>query len=113
MINRGVHLSLIYCLFYVKKISTDMLEEQVSEERDLELNEEEYIIMKDIREERWRDVADNGEDKTKICALRWYAYTRDKDELIKREFLVYVPHTKGGGIVWTCTKNNIIKENEQ
>ena len=48
----------------------NMLEEQVSEKRDLELNEEEYIIMEDIREERWRDVADDSEDKNKICALR-------------------------------------------
>ena len=53
----------------------DVLEEQVSEKRDLDLNEEEYIIMEDIREERWRDVADDGEDKNKICALRWYVYT--------------------------------------
>ena len=69
--------------------------------------------MEDIREERWRDVADDGEDKNNIRALRQYAYTQDKDQLIKREFSVYVPHTKGGNIVWTCIKNNIIKENEQ
>ena len=37
-----------------------MLEEQVFEDRDLELNEEEDIIMKDSREDKWRDVSDNG-----------------------------------------------------
>ena len=25
---------------------------------------------------------------------------------------MYVPHLKGGGIVWTCVKDNIIKEKE-
>ena len=35
-----------------------------------------------------------------------------KRELIKREFLVSVPNPKLGGIVCTCVKDNIIKENE-
>ena len=34
-----------------------ILEEQVSKERDLVLNEEEYIRMEDSREDHWRDVA--------------------------------------------------------
>ena len=36
--------------------------------------------------------------------------TKEKEELIKREFWVYVPHLKGGNIVWTCVKDNIIEE---
>ena len=32
-----------YCLCYVREISTDMLEEHVLEERDPDLNEDEYI----------------------------------------------------------------------
>ena len=34
-----------------------MSEEQVSEERDPDLNEEDDTRMDDIREEHWRDVA--------------------------------------------------------
>ena len=49
MFERGMHLSLFYCLFYVKEISTDMFEEQASEEIDPYLNEEEDIRMEDSR----------------------------------------------------------------
>ena len=28
--------------------------------------------MVDSREEHWRYVAEDGEDKSKICALMWY-----------------------------------------
>ena len=51
------------CLCCVKEVSTDMLEEQVLEERDLYLNEEEGIPMEYSREEHWRDVAEGGENK--------------------------------------------------
>ena len=39
------------------------------EERDPYLNEDEYIITKDSMEEHWRDVAEDGEDKSNIRAL--------------------------------------------
>ena len=39
-------------------ISTDMLDEQVSEERDTDLNEDKDIRMYEIRDEHWRDVAE-------------------------------------------------------
>ena len=32
--------------------------------------------------------------------------------MIKRDFLVSVPHPKGGSIVWTCVKDHITNENE-
>ena len=32
--------------------------------------------------------------------------------MIKREFLVSVPHPKGGAIVWNCVKDHIIDEKE-
>ena len=51
---------MFYCLCCVKKISTDMLEEQLSKESD---------------PDHWRDVAEDGEDKIKIHYLRWYVYT--------------------------------------
>ena len=70
MFERGIYLYVIYCLCYVKEISTDMLDEQVPKERDLDLNEEEDIRMEDSREEHLRYVAEDGEDKSKIHALR-------------------------------------------
>ena len=60
-----------YCLCYVKDISTDTLEEQVSEERDMDLNEEEDIRLYAISEEYWRYVAEEGGNKKNIHALRW------------------------------------------
>ena len=42
----------------------------MSEEIDLDLNEEEDIIMEDSRGGHWRGVAEEGEDKKKIHALR-------------------------------------------
>ena len=41
------------------------------EDRDLDLNEEENIRLDSIREENFRDVAEEGEDKKKIHTLRW------------------------------------------
>ena len=87
----------------------DILEEQVLEERDTDLNEEEDIIIEDIREEHWRDVYEDGKDKSNIYALRWNVYTIDKEGFVKREFLVSITHPKGGNIVWTCVKDNIIE----
>ena len=46
-----------YCLFYVKDISRDVFEEQVSEERYLDVNEEEDIITDEIRDKNSGDVA--------------------------------------------------------
>ena len=100
MFEKGIYFYLFYCFSYVKDISTDMSEEQVSEERYPELNEMENIRMEDIKGEHWMDFAEDGEDKSNIHALRWDVYTRDKEELIKREFLVSVLHKKGGNIVW-------------
>ena len=46
-------------------------------------------------------------------SLRWEIYVKEKGGLIKRDFLVSVPHLKGGNIVWTCVKEHIIDEKEQ
>ena len=54
----------------------DMLEEQVSEERDPYMNEEKNVRMEDSREEPRRDFVEDGEDKSKIRALLWDVYTR-------------------------------------
>ena len=76
-----------------------MLEEKVLEVREPDLNGEQDIKIKDIGEDHWSDVADYGENMSKIHALRQDIYTKENDELIKREFLVSVPHLKEGGIL--------------
>ena len=68
--------------------------------------------MEDSRQEHWRDVPHYGEEKSKINALRWDVYTKYNEELIKKYFSVFVPHPKGGGIIWTCVKDNNIEENQ-
>ena len=113
MFGKGVYLSVFYCLCYVTDISTYMSEEQVAEERDPELNDEEDIRWYEIREDHWRDVAEEGDNKKKIHALRWEVYLKEKEVLINREFSLSFPHPKGGEIVWTCVKDNIIDEKEE
>ena len=76
-------------------------------------NEEEDIRTEESREDHWRYVSEDDDDKKKIHALIWYFYTKENEELIKREFLVSVSHPKGGNIVWTCVKDHIIKEKDQ
>ena len=90
----------------------DVLEERVLEERYPYLNEEEYIIMADSREEHQRYFSEYGGDMSKIHALVWYFNTKQKQYLIDREFSVVVQHPKGGNIVCTCVKGNIIEEKE-
>ena len=68
--------------------------------------------MSDSRWENWRDVAKDDQDGSDIHTLRWDVYTKYKEDLIKREFFVYIIHPKGGNIVWTCVKDNIVKEKE-
>ena len=39
-------------------------------------------------------------------------FTKEKEDLINRQFSVSVPHPMGGNTIWTCVKDNIIEENE-
>ena len=78
MFEKVMHLSVLYCLCYVTDISIDMSEEQVAGERDKDLNEEEDIRLDGIREENWKDIAEEGDDKNKIHALRWEVYVKNK-----------------------------------
>ena len=96
MVVKGMYLYVFYCLCYDTDISTDMLEDQVTEEIDPDLNEKEDIRLDGIREENCRDVAEEGDVKKKIHDLRWEVCIKEKEELIKRNVLVSVPHTKGG-----------------
>ena len=63
MFVKGMYLSVFYCLCYDTDISTDMLEEQVAEERDPDLNKKEDIRLDKIREYHWRDIAEEGDYK--------------------------------------------------
>ena len=77
-----------------------MLEEQSREERYPVLEVEEDIRILDNREKHWKGIVEeNINNKGKVHALRWGVYTKDKEELIKRKFLVEVPHPKGRKIV--------------
>ena len=50
MFETGMYLSMFYCFYNIKEILMGMLEEYVSDKRDLDLNEEEDIIMEYNRE---------------------------------------------------------------
>ena len=75
MFGKGMYLPVFYCLCCVTDVSTYILEDQVAEDRDPDLNEEGNIIMDEIREEHWRDVAEEGDNK-KIHDLRWEVYVK-------------------------------------
>ena len=107
-----MYLSVFYYLCCDTDISTVMSEDQVAEERDPDLNQKEDIRLDEIWEEHWRDISQEGDDKKNIHALRWEVYVKEKKGLIKREFLLSVPHPKGGGIVWTFVKDHVIDEME-
>ena len=50
MFVKVMYLSVFYCVCYDTDISKDMSEDQMAEERDLDLNEEEDIRLDKIRE---------------------------------------------------------------
>ena len=49
MFVKGMYLSVFYCLCYDTDISTDMSEDQVTEERDTDLNKKEEIRLDEVR----------------------------------------------------------------
>ena len=88
MFVKGMYLSVFYCLFYDTDLTTDYLEEQVVEERDLDLDEMDDIRFDEIWEDHWRDLAEESNDKKKMHALKWCVYVKKNEELITRSFLV-------------------------
>ena len=74
MFGKGMYFYVYYFLCYIKDISTYMSEDQVQEERHPDLNDEDDIILYEIKEEHCRDVAEEGDDKKKINSLRWEVY---------------------------------------
>ena len=115
MFERGMYLSVFYCLYFVNKRPTYMLDEQVVDERGPQLEMEEDIRILDNRQEHWEEVfEDNNENRSKVHALRWEVSMKYKEEeLTKRYFSVTVLHPKGWDIIWTCEKDNIIKEKQE
>ena len=78
MFVKGVYFSVFYFLCYDANLTTDYLEDQLVEERDLDLEEMEGIRFDGIREDHWRDLAEENNNKKKIHALRWCVYVKDK-----------------------------------
>ena len=83
MFERSKNFFVVYCLCYVKETSIDMLDGHILEERYTDLNEEEDIRMEYSREEHWRIVDEDGEDKSNAHTLRWDVYTIEEEDLIK------------------------------
>ena len=81
--GNSIYLSILYYLCYEIDVSTDISEDQVSEEENMDLNEEEDIRIDEIRDRYWMDVADEGEDKKKIHALMWEIYVKEEEIFIK------------------------------
>ena len=54
MFVKDMYFSVFYCLCYDTNLTTDYLEEQVVEERDLDLNEMDGIRFDEIWEDHWR-----------------------------------------------------------
>ena len=70
MFVKGMYLSVFYCLCYDTDIYTETQEDQVAVERDPELKEKEDIRFDKIRENNWRDIAEENDDKKKIHDLK-------------------------------------------
>ena len=66
-----MYLSVFYFLCYGNDLTTDYSEEKVVEERDPDLDKMEDIAFDEIREDHWRDLAEESNDKKKVNALRW------------------------------------------
>ena len=58
----------------------------MSEERNPDQNEEEDIIMDEIRGEHWRDFSEEGVNNKKIFALGWDVYVKEKEKILNRDF---------------------------
>ena len=63
------------------------------------------------REKHWKDVVvENNGEKKRVHSLRWEIHIKYKEELKNRYFPVVVTNLKGGIIIWTCGKDNIVGE---
>ena len=107
-------MSIFYCLCFVEDISPDIAEEEVMEEKDPDLQCEENFRVSDDSYEKWKEVEEEDNDEMgKVNYQRLDVQTKEKEDLIKREFLVFIMHPKGVNIVWTCIKYNTTEEKDQ
>ena len=83
MFEKCMYLSIFYRLDLVEEISTDMVEEQVTEKTDRDREGDEDIRIYDDMEEHWKEVEEeNNEEMSKVHALRWeYQNTDTKHKL--------------------------------
>ena len=87
-----------------------MLEEHKSEERDPDLQVEDFIMFYDYRQNHWKDVIEqNHEYGGGINSMMQDDYIKYQYVLIKREVLMEVPHLKGDDKIQTCVGANVIK----
>ena len=84
MFVKGMYLSVFYCLCYDTNLTAEYSEEQMVEERYPDLDEMDDIRFDEIREDHWKDLAEESNNKKKIHALRWCVYVKEKEELITR-----------------------------
>ena len=79
------------------------------EEMYPDLQGKEDLRIYDDSEQHCKEVEEKDkEDRGRVRALRWEVYMKEKDQLIKRGFLVVVPHMKWGVVVWNCVNDNVV-----
>ena len=77
MFEKGMYLSIFYCLCFVEVISVHTAEEQVMEERDPDIEWEEDFRISTDREEHWKEIEEeDNKDRGKVHALWWEVYLR-------------------------------------
>ena len=109
-----MYLSIFHCLCFVEAISVHIAEEQVMEERYPDLEWDEDFIISTDSEQHWKEAEEEeNEYRGKVCDLRWEVYTKEKEGLTKREFLVAVPHPKRRQVLWNCVEGNVVGEKEE
>ena len=77
MFEKGMHLSIFYCLCFVEDISENIAEKQVTEETDLDLEGGEDFRIYNGMEEHWKEVEEeDNQDRGKVRAMRWGVYMK-------------------------------------
>ena len=67
-----MYVSVFYCICFCVDRLTNMLKEQLREERYPDLNMGEDITLSENRENHWKDyVEENNNDKGKVRSLSW------------------------------------------
>ena len=73
------------------------------------MDEEEYTILIDSREDHWRGVPEDDYYRSNSYSLRSHVCTKEKEYMVGRYVFVNFLYLKRGDIVWTCVVDNIIR----